>query len=1096
MTTLRQRLSGLLATVVILGIIAGLPAVLFAVGANPFSGGLPTLESIRAAFTTPDDGTLALGAIKVVAWASWAFLTVSILLELLSRIRGVRAPQLPGLGLPQSAARSLVGIAAMLFIAVPMSNVAATAVPTSAAPAPPTVVATQTHRSTATHEHVSASTAGPQAAQSAATPTSTPAARTVEHTVRRGETLWSIAQTHLGDGRRYKEIYSLNTDVMVNGPSFLTAGWILHLPAPAKAPPPATSARPSATETVTVEAGDTLSQIALDELGDASKYPVIFEASRDIEQPGHRHLTDPDHIYTGWQLKIPRTSTSTSPAQPATTPAPITPPPAPARSSPAASTPTTTSAIEPAPAQPAPTPVPSHVVPAPAPAPGTSDPAEHLEEDSAWMARTGYGVGALLAAGVLALIAGRRSTQQRRRRPGQRVPLPTGSAALVEQDLRATADQLSVETVDRALRGLAQSCAATAAPLPVVRAARLTATQFDLYLSEPAQLPTPWNGSIDTTVWTLGVETSDELEDLDLTGVPAPYPSLVTVGHDEEDGHVFLDLEHLGALGVTGDSSATREVLAALAVELATSAWVDDIQVTIVGAFPELEDTLQSGRIRYLPSVGRILEDLLHRANADRRALAAAGVHDLHTARVTGAVPDAWAPEIVLLAGDVTDRQRNQLEQLVDEQPRVALAVVTAGTRVGEWSLDLAAGDSANLAVLNPIGLQIHPQRLPAEHYTHLLEIASLTEVEELVGDPVPEPTLQDVDAVPPVDKVDDIRDATRPSDLAAPLPEVTLEQLTPASASAATSTQPDARNQATEVHATSTPAPAPPADLEEMVESTSHEPAPAALSDPSEASEDASLPAPKITVLGPVDLLNAGGNVEPTKRARLLEYATYLAVHPGATHTAIDDAIWPDRKTEDNLNTRNPATSKLRRWVGTDPHGNEYLPRHQAGEGYAFLPSVTTDVDDWDLLLSQSPLEAPTENLEMALALVRGIPFEGTHRKRYAWAEPIKQRLISEIVDASYELGRRRLMDGRWKAAEQALVVGLRIEPAQENLWRLRILAAHESRSKSAESEAIERLLIITEELECALEPETEQLLAALKQPGTGFDQLMANAL
>ncbi len=256
-------------------------------------------------------------------------------------------------------------------------------------------------------------------------------------------------------------------------------------------------------------------------------------------------------------------------------------------------------------------------------------------------------------------------------------------------------------------------------------------------------------------------------------------------------------------------------------------------------------------------------------------------------------------------------------------------------------------------------------------------------------------------------------------------------------------------------------------------------------------------LPTPRILVLGPVDLVNAEGKVEPTKRSRLLEYAAYLVLTPGATHTAIDNAIWPDRKNEDNLNTRNTATSKLRRWVGADPlNGDEYLPRLQAGEGYAFHRAVTTDADDWDHLLDHDPLNAPTDRLEAALALVRGVPFEGTHRKRYAWAEPIRQRLISEIVDASYELARRRLMEGRWRGAEAAVVVGLRIEPAQENLWRLRILAAHESRNPAAEAEAIERLLTITEQLECDLEPETEQLLAALKTPGTDFDKLMANAL
>lgn len=87
--------------------------------------------------------------------------------------------------------------------------------------------------------------------------------------------------------------------------------------------------------------------------------------------------------------------------------------------------------------------------------------------------------------------------------------------------------------------------------------------------------------------------------------------------------------------------------------------------------------------------------------------------------------------------------------------------------------------------------------------------------------------------------------------------------------------------------------------------------------------------------------------------------------------------------------------------------------------------------------------------------------------------------------------------MSGRWRAAEQALVVGLRIEPAQENLWRLRIIAAHESRNPAAEAEAIERLLTITEQIDCELEPETEELIAALRQnPSGDLDHLLSTAL
>jgi nucleoid-associated protein YgaU len=51
--------------------------------------------------------------------------------------------------------------------------------------------------------------------------------------------------------------------------------------------------------TYTVQAGDTLSGIAKEHLGDASKYTKIFEANRDV-------LSDPDRIKPGQVLKIPQ----------------------------------------------------------------------------------------------------------------------------------------------------------------------------------------------------------------------------------------------------------------------------------------------------------------------------------------------------------------------------------------------------------------------------------------------------------------------------------------------------------------------------------------------------------------------------------------------------------------------------------------------------------------------------------------------------------------------------------------------------------------------------------------------------------------------
>lgn len=61
---------------------------------------------------------------------------------------------------------------------------------------------------------------------------------------------------------------------------------------------PTASTGTAAASTYTVKAGDTLSKIAKQHLGDANSYMAIFEANRD-------QLDDPDKIKPGQVLKIP-----------------------------------------------------------------------------------------------------------------------------------------------------------------------------------------------------------------------------------------------------------------------------------------------------------------------------------------------------------------------------------------------------------------------------------------------------------------------------------------------------------------------------------------------------------------------------------------------------------------------------------------------------------------------------------------------------------------------------------------------------------------------------------------------------------------------
>jgi LysM repeat protein len=105
------------------------------------------------------------------------------------------------------------------------------------------------------------------------------------------------------------------------------------------------SAAPAADEQgdYTVVRGDTLWDIADEQLDDPTRYPEIVQASDGITQPDGRQLTDPDLILPGWTLNIPDQDPTTATPSPQPSPRlrparspdpPPEPPPRVSRSSP------------------------------------------------------------------------------------------------------------------------------------------------------------------------------------------------------------------------------------------------------------------------------------------------------------------------------------------------------------------------------------------------------------------------------------------------------------------------------------------------------------------------------------------------------------------------------------------------------------------------------------------------------------------------------------------------------------------------------------------------------------------------------------------
>ena len=264
-----------------------------------------------AAWGHADDGRILLLAIVMVAWFAWAVMVFSIGLETWAAVRRVPTPTLPGMAVPQRLAAGLV--AAVLVALSPAPGVPAIGAPVASPESGPTGVVAVVAAASFGADRIEIdelrepSLAPQRARRSLDQSMSRLAAPTV--TTERHDTLWLLAEQYLGAGERYMEIVELNQGVrQSDGRSLgddgrIYPGWTLALPADAAVD----AVRP---ERHAVVPGDTLWEIAGDELGDPTRYPEIAEANRGDLQPDGRHLTDADLILPGWVLELPGTTHS------------------------------------------------------------------------------------------------------------------------------------------------------------------------------------------------------------------------------------------------------------------------------------------------------------------------------------------------------------------------------------------------------------------------------------------------------------------------------------------------------------------------------------------------------------------------------------------------------------------------------------------------------------------------------------------------------------------------------------------------------------------------------------------------------------------
>ncbi|WP_421740702.1 LysM peptidoglycan-binding domain-containing protein [Cellulomonas sp.] len=694
---------GVAAALALLVFVVGTPVALVALAPVYVPAATRTWERVGDLLTSPDDGSLLLAVLGATAWVAWLVFTLSVVVELIAGARRVVAPRLPMIGGVQNTAARLVATAGIL-LAVSSTLVA------HAQPAQASTTITLEHPMNTSSEPVS--DPGDGAEPPASQPVAPPADVLPHVTVQRGDTLWSIAEHHLGAGTRYTEIRDLNINrPQPGGGSLIEADWImpgwqLLLPADATGTEPPSAGASAAPGTVTVLPGDTLWQIAAEHLGAGDRYPEIVDLNRDQVQPDGDTLRDPDLIRPGWVLLLPTDGTVATPTEEeVSAPPPTTAPaelqddhiPATAQNAIAPSDPDRSerstgaqdAASMPTAEAHASAPDPSNVADEP-------DVDPHTDSPATWF----LGLTALGAAGLIGEVTRRRHLQQRARRLGESIPMPdlTSPAAHAERTLRSASTPVSIPAITTTLDNLGCRCFDAGRELPRVGALLLDEHTLTLLLLEDDPEPIAPFTAADPHTWvasTADVAAETAIDDPERC---APYPLLVTLGHTEH-GTLIVNLEAAGTLTITGDDTIADDILRALVVEAATSDLSGQLCVCLDPAddLAPLASAFEPHRLRLLWAD----DERATTTTAVAQSLSSQGLEDTLQARGDRQAPDTWLP--------VTFVERTVAGTGCAPWTGVGLVSRQDSDDRAGWTIE---ADDRSVAVLRPLDVAFQPQRL------------------------------------------------------------------------------------------------------------------------------------------------------------------------------------------------------------------------------------------------------------------------------------------------------------------------------------------------------------------------------------------------
>jgi hypothetical protein len=1022
-----NRIRGLGALIALAGLIGGLPWLLLRYGDWPITA-LPDAEWARRLTDTFVTDRAIFAVLTVAAWAVWATFTFSVLVELAASVRGFEAPNISLAGPLQRVAQVLVGAlvvavtinqsAANLVSAMPVSVPARSPVPT--VQVRPTVLVRDSPTVLGTLMVADRIAHRPTRTTQAEAPVPIPPVVTVG----RGDSPWSIAEQHLGDGLRWRELWDLNQGVPQpdgrawTDPQTILVGWQIAMPSPDTTTQSPLNGATNDTEIYVVVKGDTLSEIAKDELGDVHRYPEIFDLSRATEQPGGRHLSDPNLILPGWKLTLPAEKATPAVPEPAVgepspeTPIEVTPTtaeaavstlPPPQSSVPtsvtpptsiAAAIPVTSTASVPTSLQIS---VPAPITSAPSAVSGGAAQPGSTKSSTALLAAVG---GSIALASGLAIRIGflrrRRGTNGGKRR---------ATSETHEPDIRAVTRAADVPLVRWAGQELAKMVQrldrknVTGGPQAVELS---EAAGIEVLWSTPQQLaPEPWQIADGGWAWRLPYDPDAPTPH---DSLPAAIPALVTIG--TRDGRqLLLDFEAFGTTTVTGPPEVVDSFLRSIAVELAAGQDLADSYVHAVAL------DVPATRFERLNECGLI--EATEQLDGIRVSIAAAmavdHVDNSFSARVGSPTP--LEATVAVIGTGAADEPAGLVPA------RMGIAVITGqpGDRA-ECQIEISADGTAHI---EPLGITFVPVSLG-------------------------------LDAADAIDAVfEELRELAAQSDDHVPAVDVSLPDMSQVN---------DHQHNGSPVN-------------DEMAPRTFETDEPSAM---------AERPAPKmlVKVLGVPSIPD-----RPDLGRREVIITTILACRGGsASGSFVQDAVWEGDPVE--LKTVWNIFGATRSALGKFPDGSRVMPAADRPKSRLQLdPGVITDLALLRFAVQDARTASSAEAIRLlgdAIDMVDGPPFDAAGFD-WAYTEQLVSEANSLIVSATCQLVPLALAADLVDVARNAVRRALRAIPGDEDLYRCRLRIENHANNPAGARTAYAELSASLKTIGAVPSAETEALYAQL---------------